>query len=60
MIQSGYVEFSTNEFVSDEDAFDYAFEKCTNGTEEEQQEFQEMLVEWFFSGNWVRDEVHRV
>ena len=24
--------------------------------EEEQKEFKEMLVEWFYSGNWVKEE----
>ena len=53
---SGYESFHGNEFVSDEDAFGYAFERCTNGTDEEVNEFQKMLVDWFFSGNWVRRE----
>ena len=60
MFQAGYLEFHTNEFVSDEDAFQYAFERCMNGTEKEIAEFKEMLVEWFFSGNWIREENHRV
>ena len=52
----GYLGIGVNRdvFVSDEDAYAYAFERCTNGTEEEINEFKEMLVEWFFSGNWVR------
>lgn len=60
MVQDGYLEFHSNEFVSDEDAYAYAFERCTNGTDEEIKEFQEMLVEWFFSGNWTRVENHRI
>jgi hypothetical protein len=60
MVQDGYLEFQTNEFVSDEDAYAYAFERCTNGTDEEIKEFQEMLVEWFFSGNWTRVENHKI
>lgn len=60
MITSGYLGFHNNEFVSDEDAYDYALDKCLNGTEEEQKEFKEMLVNWFFSGNWVREEIHRL
>lgn len=54
MSESGYVGFHTKEFVADEDAYEYALDRCLHGTEEEQKEFKEMLVEWFFSGNWVR------
>ncbi len=60
MEQNGYLGFHTNEFVSDEDAFGYAFERSTNGTDEEIEEFKQMLVEWFFSGDWTRVENYRV
>lgn len=64
---SGYRGFHTKEFVEDEDAFEYAFEKVMND-EEEQQEFfgylrtmfehdaeeRQTFVDWFFSGNWIR------
>lgn len=53
--------------VSDEDAFSYACQRVENGTTEEQAEFMEIartsdsfgemqgrLVEWFYSGEWVR------
>ena len=53
---AGYVSLGRNSIhVSDEDAYDYAFDRCMNGTEEEQKEFKEMLVEWFYSGNWVKE-----
>ena len=42
--------------VSQEDAYAYALERCLSGTEEDKQEFKEMLVEWFYSGNWARRE----
>jgi hypothetical protein len=42
--------------VNDEDAYAYALERCLSGTEEDKQEFKEMLVEWFYSGNWARRE----
>jgi hypothetical protein len=42
--------------VSQEDAYAYALERCLSGTEEDKQEFKEMLVEWFYSGNWTRRE----
>ena len=40
--------------VSDEDAYSYALERCLSGTEEDKQEFREMLIEWFYSGHWTR------
>lgn len=54
--QKGYHEMGTNTFVSNEDAYEYALDRCLNGTEEEQKEFKEMLVEWFYSGNWLKEE----
>lgn len=42
--------------VEEEQAFDYALERSLHGTEEDQEEFREMLVEWFYSGNWIEEE----
>lgn len=42
--------------VEDNQAFDYALERCLNGTPDDRKEFREMLVEWFYSGNWVKEE----
>lgn len=39
--------------VSDEEAFAYALERCLHGTPDDQQQFKEMLVEWFYSGDWI-------
>lgn len=39
--------------VNAADAFRYALERCLGGTLDEQKEFREMLVEWWYSGNWV-------
>lgn len=41
--------------VSQEDAYSYALERCLSGTEDDKQEFREMLVEWFYSGNWINN-----
>lgn len=41
-------------FVKEEDAYAYALERCINGTPEDKKEFQEMLVEWYYSGNWIK------
>ena len=49
--------------VSDEDAFSYACERINNGTEREQKESDNFhmaviaVVIWFYSGNWVHEEV---
>lgn len=54
--EKGYHELGTNEFVPEADAFEYALERCMNGSEAEQKEFKEMLVDWFYSGNWVKED----
>lgn len=54
--------------IPDREAFGYASERCLYGTDEEKQtfmellkdsenieEFSEILVEWFYSGDWVYD-----
>lgn len=53
---NGYQTIHSKEFVSDEDAFEYAMNACMNGADKEafRREFEEVIVEWFFSGNWVR------
>lgn len=48
---SGYEEFGTGVFVQKKDAYDYAMERISHGTEQEKQEF----VEWFYSGNWIKE-----
>lgn len=40
--------------VDNEDAYDYALDRCLNGSDQEKKEFREMLVEWYFSGDWIR------
>ena len=54
--QHGYHEMGTNVFVPESEAYEYALERCLNGTEQDQKEFKEMLVEWFYSGNWIKEE----
>lgn len=36
--------------VTEDQAFEYALERCLHGTPDDQKEFKEMLVEWFYSG----------
>ena len=52
--------------VRDEDAFSYACERINNGSEREQEAFMQIMKEsdnfhmaviWFYSGNWVHEEV---
>lgn len=55
----GYERMDGSEFVRDEDALDYALEKCgvaiVDDGASESEEFKAMLVEWYFS-NWVEVE----
>ena len=57
----GYIGINENEgiYVSQEEAYAFAFERCTNGTQEQIAEFKEMLVEWFFSGDWVKRDIEK-
>lgn len=58
----GWTEFKTGIFVPEEDAFNYALERCLEVVPnfvhrmKWTPEFKEMLVEWFYSGNWVKEE----
>ena len=55
----GYEGFGPEKgkFVCAENALCYASEQCgitlTNPDAPDAENFKEMLVEWFFSGNWV-------
>ena len=63
----GYKEFTTNEFVPVEDAYEYALEKIKDPQmigefvgkylvpllDYDRNERKE-FIEWFFSGNWVK------
>ncbi len=57
----GYREMGTGVFVPEEDAFDYALEQCFEtvpagiGLLKWTQDFREMLVEWFYSNNWIKE-----
>lgn len=57
----GYVQMHTGTFVAKQDAFDYAIEQCAESVSEGfreikwTEEFREMLVEWFFSENWIEE-----
>ena len=56
--EAGYLGIGKEEgaFVPKQDAYAYALERCLNGTQEEQEEFRKMLVEWYYSGNWIEKE----
>lgn len=49
-----YQHWRTKEIISQEDAYEYALEKCLHG--EDHEEFKSMLVEWFFSGDYIEVE----
>lgn len=46
--------------MADADAYTYAMERCQSGTLEEQEAFKQeivpLIVEWYYSGNWIRTE----
>lgn len=42
--------------VEESEAFAYALERSLHGSLEEQKEFRNMLLEWFYSGNWIKEE----
>lgn len=54
-----FKDMDTQEEINEEDALDYAIKKLEitineNSKNEEQEEFKKMLVEWYFSGNYVK------
>lgn len=51
------VGIEDGEIVSEEDAYEYALERCLHGSEEDQKEFKEMLVDWFYSGSFVKEDI---
>lgn len=58
----GWKNITDGTFVPEKSAFDYAIDHCTNFVPSEfhkiewTQEFKEMLVEWFYYGDWVKEE----
>lgn len=58
----GFTEMKTGVFVSKDDAFDYALDQCIESPAAGMhgikwtKEFMEMLVEWFYSDNWIRED----
>lgn len=53
-----YINIKNNEEVEEHEALDYICKKCGIKFEEvndnlEQLELKEMLIDWYFSGNWV-------
>lgn len=51
---TGYREMETGIFVSEEDAFNYAMERISQD-EDLNRNFKEAVVEWFYSGNWIKE-----
>lgn len=58
----GYSALDSDIFIPEEKAFDYALEQCMEfvsgdiGKIKRKQEFKEFLVEWFYSGNWIKED----
>lgn len=51
----GFEEIGTGIFVPEEDAYQYAMERISQD-EDLQKEFKETVVEWFYSGNWIKED----
>lgn len=56
-----YRNLGTNERVEEDEALDYVLKKCGIKLVEvedalEQEELKDMLVEWYFSGNWIKED----
>ena len=59
-VKMAYIGIGPEEgtIVEDDRAYEYALERCLHGTPQDQRDFKELLIEWFYSGNWVRKEGH--
>lgn len=51
----GYANMAADIFVPEEGAYQYALERVSLD-KDLNQEFKEMVVEWFFSGEWIKEE----
>ena len=49
-------ESDQREGIEGEDAYSYALNRCLHGSENDQKEFSSMLIEWFYSGNWIEED----
>lgn len=62
MPEEGYIGIGPESgiFVSEADVYTYALNRCLSGTLEEQDDFRKefgpLLVEWYYSGNWIKSE----
>ena len=54
--EKGYLNLKTKEFIPDNDAFSNALWECLFGAKELQKEFEKALLEFYYDGNWMRDE----
>lgn len=59
---TGWTNIKTGDFVPDEVAFDYAMEHCVEIVPSGfrwilwTQEFKKFLLDWYYSGEWIRGE----
>ena len=51
-LEAGYVNLANKEWIPEEEAYNYALDRCLNG--EDHEEFKKAFVEWFYSGNYIR------
>lgn len=43
--------------IEESEAFRYALEQCLFGSDADREEFRKMLPEWYFSGNYKKEEI---
>ena len=48
--EAGYRNIGTDEFIPEDEALDYALEH-----EDQEDMADEEFVEWFYSGNWIKE-----
>lgn len=58
MMGGGYIGIGPERgnYVPEDKAFTYALEHGLHGTKDEVNEFREVLIDWYFSGNWIKEE----
>lgn len=50
------VQSENGKIVDESEAYEYALKRSLNGSDEDKEQFKNALVEWFYSGDWIRRE----
>lgn len=46
----------SGKIIQESEAFRYALEQCLFGSDDDRDDFRKMLPEWYFSGNYIKEE----